>query len=365
MDHIQKLFTLKKTNPDDVLNSHVIVSIKVDGTAFQYANEKGLKPAFCKRSSAPNKRGKKLEKFDLTFNDVYFNAIAYLRDFKDTMQPYRFVNFEVFDDNTYHTINYKLKPKHNIVLLSAFDENNKPIDEDELGELADALDVSRVPILFEGVLNENVQDFIKKNYETKEKLFDYLKREFNIVDDEQIEGIVLNFTEAGNKGQGKIYKVNNPWFMEQLYQKLDDESNLGEDNREDMYNLFIDAINSMDISDYDDEEDYFTKLIKVFEELYNENPDVIDKVYEMTYDNVKSFFKEDTFNYPMVENIVSDEFLNKLKKSRKLRFVLRTYLAAFRKTKKRPTDVSQTYLDNVLNPFIEELKYGYDDEEEI
>lgn len=354
MDHIQKLFALKKTNPDDVLSSPVIVSIKVDGTAFQYANEgDGKKSAFCKRSSAPNKRGKKLEKFDLTFNDVYYNAIAYLRDYKEVMKPYNFVNFEVFDDNTYHTINYKLKPKHNILLLSAFDNNNKPIDEDELTELANAMDVSRVPILFEGTLSQEVQDFIKDNYETKEKLFDFMKKEFNIVEDEQIEGIVLNFTTAGNKGQGKLYKINNPWFIEQLYQKLDEEKDTTEENREDMYDAFINDINAyVDSDDYADEDDYFTKLVKVFEDICTNDAGLVDKIYKMTYDTTKAFYKEDTFNFPMVEGIVSDDFLKVLKKSRKTRFVLRMFLSAFRKTKKKALDVSQTYLDNTLNPFI-------------
>ena len=107
MEHLYNFFQRKRINPKEILeNSDIMVSLKVDGQAFQIVYEDN-KFTFHKRSGKSTVVGKELQEVDLYLNKVFREAFKYfsvkLKNIKKICdnKNIHIINFEIIQDDTH------------------------------------------------------------------------------------------------------------------------------------------------------------------------------------------------------------------------------------------------------------------------
>src|SRR5574344_865240 len=252
MEHLYNFFQRKRINPKEILeNSDIMVSLKVDGQAFQIVYEDN-KFTFHKRSGKSTVVGKELQEVDLYLNKVFREAFKYfsvkLKNIKKICdnKNIHIINFEIIQDDT-HIIKYNNPPKNGICLLNIIDINNQELNYDLLIDISKKLDVDIVPIFYKGTLSETIVDKLY-NYtimncnpnEITKSNFNFFTTDIlkilNIQDidsplldtqDHLIEGFVFNINY-----NVKIFqcKLDNPLFI-----KLWSNNNIQIENDKNLY----------------------------------------------------------------------------------------------------------------------------------
>ena len=151
MEHLYNFFQRKRINPKEILeNSDIMVSLKVDGQAFQIVYEDN-KFTFHKRSGKSTVVGKELQEVDLYLNKVFREAFKY---FSVKLKNIK----KICDNKNIHIIKYNNPPKNGICLLNIIDINNQELNYDLLIDISKKLDVDIVPIFYKGTLSETIVD---------------------------------------------------------------------------------------------------------------------------------------------------------------------------------------------------------------
>lgn len=217
MENISKLLNAKRLDVRGILSSPVTVSIKEDGTAFQVYNVKQDDGTICttyhKRSDRPNAIGQEISEIEKMINGSYYHAIKFAEQYKDILNEYSIINFELMNDE--HLIDNIGIDR--IVLLSAFNYNEKNIEHASLEILAEKLSISCKKALFLGQFSNEIVDFLMENgsnFGVSTTHLEFLKNLGNI------EGFVFSFN-CGDKIRN--YKLINPKFKNLLDEHLENE----------------------------------------------------------------------------------------------------------------------------------------------
>lgn len=236
MKHISEFLQSKKIPIKKILMSRCCASEKIDGSALQIFNDKG-NLIYGKRGSAPYlKSCNSMSDFDLLLTPLFYEAYNYLTKFEDIIKQYHILNFEIFNDiGVSHIISYENKFKHNIVLLSAYD-NSGPVNLEQLHLIANMLDVSCNDDIWTGSFTEETVDSIIASKDNDKELWKIIT---GIVYPNvgNIEGIVLRF----NDGDGEnIMKIQNPEFHEKILSHFSEEKEVKNSiDLQHIYDIFV------------------------------------------------------------------------------------------------------------------------------
>jgi len=212
---MKDIITVAQENPKLIaktLHNEVKITLKIDGISFQMLyNEDEKDFEYRKGSKNELKLGEKIDDISLMFGQHYVNAIEYLEQYKKQIDDYKFLTFELFNNEIY--------------LLSVVTKDGKLIEKtSSLKNIAKEIGIKNPPVLFEGELSslqqskliayiqngsdvtDNFKSFIFELFNTYE---DFPHNEWNAIP-ESIEGIVLSFKMK----DGKIaqYKLIDPVF---------------------------------------------------------------------------------------------------------------------------------------------------------
>lgn len=250
LNHLSDL--LKKENGNtflvDLLSKHVVVSVKVDSSAFVVMNDSGTL-RFYGRNGA-----QEIDLVKRSTMNIYEAAIAHIRSmpWKRLPSGVKFF-FEMFDDNLNPIIKYASKPKNNLILLFAKKGSSLlRVDDPLLTSVANLLQVSPPPILFNGELNakqiseilqfasmpteQRIKQFGQQNF-VKFILSVFLpKPEVAWLIENGMEGVVFFF---GKDREPTPFKVVDPGFTDKILNKMGDFSGFYKAFGEALYPLVI------------------------------------------------------------------------------------------------------------------------------
>lgn len=340
MNHLIDFLNRKRLPVRQILMSPCQISEKIDGNALQVYYDQGNDTlSFGKRYDSNKKKSSNtLDIFDLVLNNVYYLAYNHLNQCIDVLKQYKIINFEIFDPQTKHIIEYKDIYKNNIVLLSAFNFDGSEVSVSSLQALSDELNVSVRYLYYNGCLDATEADIM---INCKDSLEDLWKHVCQIcgVDPKRtdIEGFVLNYYE-----QKRVLKVQNPTFRNALLEHLSEEHNNVSKIGEVAYDYIINHNKRVKYS-----KEYINILVDIYKNCESYDPLLIENFLKNSriLDNfqinilpLKKLYEEDLENikYPNIFKFILLGFRNK-------RF-------------KKPLWCSLDYQLNVLNNFIENLK---------
>ena len=338
MNHLIDFLNRKRLPVRQILMSPCQISEKIDGNALQvYYDQWNDTLSFGKRYDSNKKKSSNtLDIFDLVLNDVYYLAYNHLNKYIDVLKQYKIINFEIFDPQTKHIIEYKDIYKNNIVLLSAFNFDGSEVSVSSLQALSDELNVSVRHLYYNGCLDATEAD---KMINCKDSLDDLWKHVCQIcgVDPMRtdIEGFVLNYYE-----QKRVLKVQNPTFRDELLKHLSEEHvcQLGEV----VYDYVKDRNKQPKRS-----EEYICTLVDMYKTCETYEPLLIENF-------LKNAHILDNFQINILPlKKLYDGDLENIKYPNLFKFIL---LGFRNKRFKKPLWCSLDYQLNVLNNFIENIE---------
>ena len=192
------------------------INLKVDGKPFQVLYNKDTDEIeWHGRSGNETTVGPLIDDYTRLFSKPVNDAIAHIETKKDIVKEYKFLTFEVIDNNLLLTAVIDLK-------------DNFINDAAEIRKIADKLGTEVMPTLWEGKLTQEQKDSILQIISTavvpeKQDFIDWVQRMFSTykaypkklisASDEFIEGIVFFF-----ETEGKIveYKLVDPTYRQSM-----------------------------------------------------------------------------------------------------------------------------------------------------
>lgn len=237
MEHLSK--TLNKEGLlDKLLDLEVTVSLKIDGAAFQIVVNDNGEIEWHKRSGNSNKPGPIIDEFTLLYSPHLEKAVNYFTPLKEQLKEYRFLTFEIFNDN--------------YILLSAIKGDTVVTDAEEMNKIAERLGVELVPVIYAGKLNDMQKDAIKKFLNETDNFDEFLKDAFNfdavqygkfLKGANEVEGVVLNYNVEGKAVQ---YKIVDPEFTYNVKKKDEAMLEIKEKTKSDAEKLTKDLLDWME-----------------------------------------------------------------------------------------------------------------------
>lgn len=355
MEHFYKALSKKEqTFLDDLFNSYVTITEKIDGNAFS-AEWSGDEWIFYKRNAK-----NPINVLDRTMMKTYEPLIDFFEE-KPTSVTSKLqagLRFEMEHVSTLkpNLIGYDRLPQNNLILHSVSLYNNGKLqnkieDTKELQKYAKILDVSPVPIIFQGKLNskqiEELETFLKT---PREDLVERFKTEsftryiFSVLDpkqtktylqdnlDSSIEGIVFYFND-------KVFlaKLVDPTFEETVLDKK--SNNAAMDESEELRNLFLTDffgfVLDSNLSKYSKiKSKNFKAYIEIVSDLFVEFCKKYDvKKYSGIFDKQIDVFKGGEFD--INPRFLDDDIKKIINKNKDLETCFKIALSGLRYNKKR------------------------------
>lgn len=340
MEHLSKILQSKNELFDKLCAHNVKVTLKIDGAAFQITCDNG-EITYHKRSGSTNKPGPVIDEFTLLYSRHLHNAIQYFNNRKEEISKYRFLTFEIFNDK--------------YILLSAVKDDSVIEDIDELEKIASELNVDTVPVIFNGILTEEQQAFIKSYHTTSEDVpfNQFLKSTFNVSaanynkylkNDDEIEGIVLNFDVDGKNAQ---YKIVDKAFTNNVKKKNADDLALKEKNKETAEKITLSILDWMENNSQKLDDNHWESLNKNFYNMVKDAP-LMNKLLNLSVRLNESKFKP-------VESLLKPEIKKLIKKhGTAMAIIYENYLMMFHKKRTRHYIINKD-TQNKINKVIESI----------
>lgn len=329
MEHLYKLKDKDLTLYNDLLNSHVKVSLKLDGKPFQISLSNNDEIEYRGRSGNTTDLGPLITNYDRLFSKPTNYAIEYFDSHKDLLKKYKFLSFEIIKDM--------------IFLLSAVNKDGDAINnDDKLYNIAKELGVHPVPILFDGYLNntqkDKITELISNLNNIKELSFvNFIKDIFSSYSRfpselfghlDKIEGIVMNFYKSNEIYQYKIVDYSYTSGINDYMKYKKEERNKYKDTYEKLYKIFVDYLSENIIINKKDQldilNDNFVNMLsdsKLFNKIFNigaELPPNNKDTYNIQLDYTSTDIKNLILKYGNPIKTVYEEYV-KLFKAIKVR----------------------------------------------
>lgn len=234
MQYIQTLLNAKRLDVQSILTKcKCTLSVKVDGSSLKvYKNPDTGKIEFYKRAWEANALGAKLTGFDLSIQPMYEPAMRYLLEpeNEEVFVEGMVYNFELFDySGTNKHIIEDVKYKHNLVLLSIYElGNGEEMPKEHVEYIAKQLDVDcKQYLLYKESLDDVFAMHLISHADDDFYVFNFFVDEFGLNDN--IEGLVLQIDDVvtnTEKIQKRVYKIQNPEYVERQWDKIDAEREL-------------------------------------------------------------------------------------------------------------------------------------------
>lgn len=366
MSKILTLNDISLDNVDELLSKDIIIYEDIQGSKI-WVNYNGTE--FIIKSKSLNTEP--LNLIDLSLQNYYNNAVNYLNSLDDRVRSLLnkswWFCFEYFPDENPANINYSKIPKNGLILTTICKSGKYAQNNEELTEYARLFDVDSLPIIFDGVLNEEQIEAFKYFISTSvddlqyvfgEKSFSYffykllnpaVSNSFLMINGEYQDNLekLLIKTSDGNIS----FQLLNP-----LYQKLSHENKT---EFVEIYTLilvnFLNFCQSIDIETLkikgEKRDDIYINLICKLFNIYIE--DVKDDLLNFEF-VIPQFFNKDKFkiNKDLIPDKLTLEYINE---SEKLEYIFKCILSSFSKKRKNPIGV---FTDNTIilfNNFVDKL----------
>jgi len=153
MSKILTLNDISLDNVDELLSKDIIIYEDIQGSKI-WVNYNGSE--FIIKSKSLNTEP--LNLIDLSLQNYYNNAVNYLNSLDDRVKSLLnkswWFCFEYFPDENPANISYSKIPKNGLILTTICKSGKYAQNNEELTEYARLFDVDSLPIIFDGVLNE-------------------------------------------------------------------------------------------------------------------------------------------------------------------------------------------------------------------
>ena len=357
---------------DKLFNSNCLITEKIDGEAFSIEKtDDGWD--FYKRNAK-----KPINVADRTIDTRYEDLISYFENLSDTITDkiesgLRF-EMEHVSSLKPNLISYDEIPKNNLILhsISKYKDGkliSKIEDISKLDKYADLLNVSRVPIIFQGVLSNEQKQSIKEFLNTpNEQLIEKFKTEsftgyiFSILNPKRkrtflqtdlsknIEGIVFWFDD-----EKVLAKLVDPWFEFSIKNKKQEsgekESSYKKESDE-FLKSFEDFISNINLDDYLDNtlkgwKSYIEIISNIFVDFVNSKSKGFFKKFEDISVNITEDYLKD---YKVNVNFLNNNIKKILLEKPYLNLFFRLTLSVYKFDRKRFTGFS-----NIRQKFIKDL----------
>lgn len=294
MQHFFDFINSSKFNEQELSDSNVVVSLKVDGTSLQIVFDND-NITFHKRGKDDITPGPKLTQIDAFTNHEYFTAMKSifpdLKQNKEKFQGVKMLCTEILSEGTQHFVHYSELPPKGICLLTATSVNDKTIKDSLIEKYAQMLGVVSVPIIFNGQLKEkfhSLKDYIIKHcdYHNPNDSGNFKSDILNILgvnenelnsslfktEKNEIEGFVFNFSLSD--GSHTMLKVDSPAFMKYIAETNKNEK---DDNLESIAKKIISRVKKMKFDKFSN--NHFENLLKNFEMCLKTDKGFIDFMF--------------------------------------------------------------------------------------
>jgi hypothetical protein len=358
---------------DDIFNNEIIVHEDIQASKI-WVNWDGDKFSI-KPKSVNNDE---LNFIDLSLQNYYNPAINYFNNFdkrvKGLMPKKWWFCFEFFPDQMPANIEYQRMPKNGLVLTAISKSGKYEYSIEELDEYSRLFNVDTLPIIFQGVLSDDMKEAITYFINTSENDLEYVFGEssfayffYKILNPNSTNSFLMNDRFQENlekiviklKDKDLSFQILNP-----LYQRVSEENST---EFTEIYTLilvnfltFCQTINLEDVKIKGKRRDelYVYLICKLFNMYATEvKEDLIN--FDFT---VPQFFDKEKFkiNVELIPNKLTREFIEE---NSKLEYIFKVILGSFNKKKKKPIGIFtentviifnkfvydiQTYLDNTL-----------------
>lgn len=337
----------------DLLSKYVIISEKLDGSAFSIKKEKGVLQ-FYKKDEPITYMHRVLSKF-------YEPAIIHLESRLNALAEQNInlpdnvvVGFEYFPGND--------RPLNNILTLSyinRLDENGKSVkmvhDKRVLSDWAKALEVAEPPILFQGHLSE----------EQKQEILDFVFTPFNELSDKykttsfskhivktlnpsqvaiyesgekEFDSVIFRFYESNGTEPSTFYvtKLVDPSFSSESFSRPQVKGKKSDDyvwlTVSDIMN-FIESFSYPELNAFDLKgESYDQRYVSLLNEIYKKFIEQYGNKYRGINITIPEYLRKDEFNinYDLIKDPQVIKFINQ---NETFKEVYRIALNVFRKKK--------------------------------
>lgn len=376
LNHLKDIYEKKgKEFLEALLNKEVIVNEKMDGAFFGAQRN-------CENSEEPFeffKRNTKLTGVDRVLSSYYNPALKHF----DAMSTetiaklpcnYHF-GMEYFSSPTAQSIQYDRLPKNHLILsyIHKLDTAGEPTetiqDKAELDKWADALDIERPPIIFQGKLTddqkERILDFVYTPLDElvgKFKTASFTKYIINVLNpelktsflrdtaDKDIEGIVFRFYEPNGEDSVFLAKLVDPVFQARAKEKAQERVQTPKTDdyiwimTADLMN-FIETYSQADLDAIKPTGNTFEKrYIQIINAIYKDFVQEHGSKYRGLEITTPEFLNKPEFD--VNRELINDDIVIKLIDSDKtLKELYRVFLNTFRKKNIR---VSSTFFNKTM-----------------
>lgn len=375
MDHFYKTLSKKEQEfIDELFNTNVTITEKMDGGAFSI-EKNGSDWVFYKRNAK-----EPINVYDRTINQIYEPLINFFESKKSNIlnkipDGYRF-EMEYIKVLKPNLISYDELPQNNLVLHSISIYQNGKLkskieDIKTINKFAKLLEVSTIPVIFQGKLDEKqkaqILEFLKSD---SDSLIERFKTEsftqyiFTILDPSRkktylqkdlskpIEGIVFYFNE-----KSVLAKLVDPTFEQSIKDKKIEKSNDLDDLKNENSKLveyethFSNYISTLNISEFLSDKrgflGYVETIGKIFLQYYKINKSYIEKEFKTIDEEQLDVFKQEEFK--LNHKFLEKDIIKIFKSKPFLEVLYKFSLMHYRITRKRFTNYSTQDKEVVIN----------------
>lgn len=351
---------------DDIFNNEIIVHEDIQASKI-WVNWDGDKFSI-KPKSVNNDE---LNFIDLSLQNYYNPAINYFNNFdkrvKGLMPKKWWFCFEFFPDQMPANIEYQRMPKNGLVLTAISKSGKYEYSIEELDEYSRLFNVDTLPIIFQGVLSDDMKEAITYFINTSENDLEYVFGEssfayffYKILNPNSTNSFLMNDRFQENlekiviklKDKDLSFQILNP-----LYQRVSEENST---EFTEIYTLilvnfltFCQTINLEDVKIKGKRRDelYVYLICKLFNMYATEvKEDLIN--FDFT---VPQFFDKEKFkiNVELIPNKLTREFIEE---SSKLEYIFKVILGSFNKKKKKPIGIFTENTVIIFNKFVDDIQ---------
>lgn len=362
------LETLKYSDDilNDIFNNDITVYEDVQGSKI-FMNYDGNKFTI-KQKSINNDA---ISLIDLSLQKYYNKAFNYFFDLPQRVKGllpknWHFV-FEYFPDNEPANIKYNKLPKNCLILTAIIKNKKYEYNNLELIEFANLMDVESLPIIFQGILNEQQKTAIKYYLTTSEKDLEYVFGEKNFAYffykmlnpslqnsylmnennfQENIEKLILRVN-----GKDRNFNIINPLYVRKI------ENNITEYTE--IYTLilvnFLSYCQNIDLHELKligttKDELYMNIMCKLYNMFMNDTSDDMS-AFEFV---IPVFFDKDKFkiNIDLIDNKLTIHYILQ---NPKFEYIFKIILGSFNKKRNKIVGIFTEQTLFLFNAFVQHI----------
>lgn len=227
---------------DHLLNDEIDVNIKIDQAAFVVKKQDGNVKFYGREGR------EEITKIKRSIMDIYEDAIKHIEQKAKKLPDNTEVYLELFHDKLKTIVQYKTKPKNNLI-ISYIKKDGKILNPNDPFnyKVAELLDVAPPPVIFSGKLNEKQKTLIKQfiNSSEEERKQKYGKTKFlDFIMSLFVTPSELKWLQEGGYEGVVFYFKNNAYSA-----KIVDPMFTATKQQEEDFNLFKQQLNEF-VHDY-------------------------------------------------------------------------------------------------------------------